>query len=787
MADLLSTGISGVRSYQRALATVGNNIANVDTDGYSRQRLEIQQNTSDLGGTISIGNGARAVQVQRIYDSFATASLRSNTSQLAQHEAVLKYAQQLENTLADKQLSLSTVIDSFYAAVQEVTISPASSTARQSMLNTGHSVVSQFQAIGAQISRVDADSLADVESKTDALNRMADQLASVNSSLSRTIDKAKQPSELLDMRDKLLQDMSKLLRIHAVESDNGMVDVHIGEVASGQLLVDGKSTNVIGVQANPDNPEQAMLVLDPALNREHVKSVAGGEIGGIMSFRRETLQNLRDDLDGIATAFVNKNNEVHKLGINAHGEFGGELFSVANVFTLNAGLNQGNALVHISTESNVSVARTPMQLSYNGGDQTWTLSNQASKQSTTGRGELTLNGVTVSITGKPVDGDVFTLEPSKRAIDAIEVAIADQAGIAAGGALSVGRNSANDTETRILLDHQQVPSLPAMDTSMDDLLRNNIAEVAGTSVMASSRPAFVIPAYTNNARFYLDNESLGADVKLQVFTREGRQLFGEPLPEADQSQMLSTTNGFSITAQYNTDYLNKSGADGYMDGNFVVSNPSQGDSRQHFSLQGNLGEDLIVFVTGTGSGHMSAQWGEITPPDPREVLRQNIDIRMGANNSYQLLDADTGTSIANGTLLGNQIEHNGWRVSFEGPVNDGNVFHVRGNDYLSGDNRTMLAMAELQSDKAVFGGRGDFTEVYTDVIGGLGNQVVQASISVSAQQIMVDQAQEQRDQTSAVSLDEEAADLLRFQQAYQASAQVISTANKLFDTILNVG
>ncbi|MDP6167040.1 MAG: flagellar basal body protein, partial [Gammaproteobacteria bacterium] len=85
MADLLSTGISGVRTYQRALATVGNNIANVDTDGYSRQRLEIVENSSSGSGVLNIGSGARAVQVKRIYDNFVTSSLRINSSQLAQH------------------------------------------------------------------------------------------------------------------------------------------------------------------------------------------------------------------------------------------------------------------------------------------------------------------------------------------------------------------------------------------------------------------------------------------------------------------------------------------------------------------------------------------------------------------------------------------------------------------------------------------------------------------------------------------------------------------------------
>ncbi len=495
---------------------------------------------------------------------------------------------------------------------------------------------------------------------------------------------------------------------------------------------------------------------------------------------------MRDDLHHIAKVFVNENNAVHELGIDAHGKFGGDLFSLANVFSVEAGLNKGNASVHISTLSDVVVDKLPMELRYDGDSQQWVLTNLISNASVSGSNELILGGVKVKISGQPETGDIFSLVPNKRAIDAISVAVQDQSAIAAGGAVSVARSSTNTNETRIVLNQYSPPAATAADTSMDDLLRNNKAQVAGTSILPASSPAFVIPANTQNPRLYLDNEGVGADVQLQVFTRAGRQIYGEALTASEQGQLVNTNNGFTATASYNSDYLNETGESAYMDGQFIVTNEDDDDTRQYFELQGYLGEDLIVFVTGTGAGHMSAQWDDLAEVDPRDVLRQDIDIQFSSATSYQLIDSTTGTSIASGTLLNNSISHNGWQVSFEGPVVDGNEFHVTGNTYMAGDNRNMLAMASLQSDKSAFSGRGDFAEVYTDVIGVLGNRVVQTSISVDAQRIMVEQAEDQRNQISAVSLDEEAADLLRFQQAYQASAQVISTASKLFDTILNV-
>jgi flagellar hook-associated protein 1 FlgK len=226
-----------------------------------------------------------------------------------------------------------------------------------------------------------------------------------------------------------------------------------------------------------------------------------------------------------------------------------------------------------------------------------------------------------------------------------------------------------------------------------------------------------------------------------------------------------------------------------MDANVTVTNPTSGDTRDYFAMAGSLKEDLLVFVTGTGSAEVSGQWGSLATVDLRDQLRQNIDVQFAADAStYVLKDVTTNTNIASGTFTaGSTIEHNGWKVSFDGVIKANDKFSIRGNSYQAGDNRNLLNIIDLQGNKDIFSGRGDFTEVYTDVIGNLGNSVVQSAVSRDAQQIIFDQAQAKRDETSAVSLDEEAADLLRFQQAYQASAQIISTANKLFDTILGIG
>ena len=645
MADLLSTGISGVRTYQRALATVGNNIANVDTDGYSRQRLDIADKTSVNEGGLNIGNGVTAVRVQRSYDSFVAENLRSSQSQLSKHQTTLDYTTQLENLLADQQLSLSSSVDGFFAAVQEVSVSPSSGSARQNMLNLAQTTASQFNTVGAQLARIEQTSYNDIQAKVSQLNQFASQLANINSSLNKASNINKQPNQLLDLRDTLIQDMSKLMRVVAVERANGSVDVHMGDVPSGQYLVQGNKSNRVTIARSATNPEEAVLMATVGNSSQALNQPVGGSIAGIAEFRGHALTSLRNELDALVQVFVGEVNAAHTLGIDAQGQFGGDLFSLANIYAVTPGTNTGTAAVTLSAVPNATIDKLAMNLSYSSSTGLYTLADAAdAAQFVTGTSELTLAGVKVTLSGVPQDGDSFSLTSNKRPIDALQALVTNHTHIASGAPVSVSRTSVNTSATRMVLEGYSKP----------------VATAANTAIGA---------------------------------------------------------------------------------------------------------------------------------PDRREALRQNIDIEFAADaTAYILKDVATSSTIASGTYTpGSTIEHNGWKVSFNGTIEANDSFTVRGNNtYQAGDNRNLLSLISLQGNKDIFNGGGDFTQVYTDTISHLGSSLVQSAVGRDAQQIIVDQAQAKRDETSAVSLDEEAANLLRFQQAYQASAQIISTANKLFDTILDI-
>jgi len=120
------------------------------------------------------------------------------------------------------------------------------------------------------------------------------------------------------------------------------------------------------------------------------------------------------------------------------------------------------------------------------------------------------------------------------------------------------------------------------------------------------------------------------------------------------------------------------------------------------------------------------------------------------------------------------------------PVVDalGNPVYVTINGAMPGDNRNALQLADLKDKLSMLGGKASFNDAYAQIVSGVGTLTQSAQFSSSAQETLLNQAKGARESLAGVNLDEEAANLIKFQQAYQASAQSISVARSLFDTLL---
>ncbi len=206
-------------------------------------------------------------------------------------------------------------------------------------------------------------------------------------------------------------------------------------------------------------------------------------------------------------------------------------------------------------------------------------------------------------------------------------------------------------------------------------------------------------------------------------------------------------------------------------------------------IQGQPNEDLLVFVTGAGEAKLSATYTG-KPVDPRQALRlQPLQIKFDAADHYTIVDTATNTVVASqkfdATKLNDGISYQGLKVSFTSPPKSGDIFTIDGNRDGTGNNQNILDLVDLQKAPVMGSGK-TLGEAYIDQVNDMGNVARQASIAQSALKVVNDQAVSARDQVSGVSMDQEAADLIRFQQAYQASAKVLQVASQIFDSILQV-
>jgi flagellar hook-associated protein FlgK len=201
-------------------------------------------------------------------------------------------------------------------------------------------------------------------------------------------------------------------------------------------------------------------------------------------------------------------------------------------------------------------------------------------------------------------------------------------------------------------------------------------------------------------------------------------------------------------------------------------------------------EDLLVFASGPeGAAFELGATYTRGSRDPVTSLRQEpFEVVFTAADRYEIRDLSTNTVVSErryDPLLG--VSYRGLTLTLNAEPLAGDRFLVDGNQDGIGNNQTALRLAALQNERIVGGGSGyTLSEAYGNLVGDIGNTAFQASISQKALEVVKDQAVQARDKVSGVSLDQEAADLIRYQQAYQASAKVMQTANTLFDAILGI-
>lgn len=443
MTDLLRIGLSALLAQQRALATTSNNIANANTAGYSRQRVEMSERTAERMGNDAVGTGVQAGNTRRVTDDIIADQLRIAASGFNRADAFAGMAQALDDLLASDQTGLASTLQSFSNAVQGVANEPSSTSARQALLSDARNLISRFAMMDKRMSELGSEVSSRLAATTTEINSLGAGIADINGQILQAGTAAS--PELLDQRDRMLERLSELVQVDTAMQRDGTLSVFIG---TGQVLVLGTQSSTLAVTPGTIDATQPQIVIrGSGQDLAITQFVTGGELGGLLDFNRELLQPARSELGRLAVGLADAVNTVHRNGMDLDGQLGGDFFSVAPPQTSAATTNAGTGTVAATITAAAALQPTNYRLTWTGSAYTLQRTDNGAVVTMTGAGTagspFVADGLSIVVGGTPTAGDQFLIRPLEHVAGSMQLLVNNVSDVAAAAPTRTNASLAN--------------------------------------------------------------------------------------------------------------------------------------------------------------------------------------------------------------------------------------------------------------------------------------------------------------------------------------------------------
>ncbi len=661
---LINIGLSGLTAAQTSLSTTGQNIANANTEGYSRQRTEQATQQPNFTGGGFVGAGVQITAIDRLFNEFLNEELRLAGQDLQQSQAYLTQAEQLDSILASSNTSLTASLERFFGSLSTASEDPQSDATRQLVLSEAEGLADRFNVLYQGIANQNGFINNQVEALVSQVNQLVSNVANLNDSVAAAFSNGRQPNDLIDQRDLTIRELSELVGITTSPQANGIVNLFIG---TGQPLVVGSDVTELGTTTSLDAGFQ-LSIIQPRSGTDISNIVSGGELGGLLAYQRELVIPALNDLGRLALVTADAVNQQQAQGLDLAGNFGEIIFSEINTPSsqrsrVTADLNNGgNAVLEVEITDSSALTASDYTLRTNSGNY-----------------EL--------------------------------VRLSDRSVVASG----------------------TIP-LPTTISLPDE----------GIDIHLAAGAAF------NGDAFFISPTRLAAGQIERVLNEPSQLAFAAPLRA---SASLQNRGDLNISQP-------------------IVTSPVDGANQPLLTTGGAVPFELTY-------NELTDDWQVTNLPVGFIATPTDLAFTPGVNNNLSL-------TITGG---GNSIELN---FDISGRPENGDSITIDPNLDGVADNRNALALVALQtanlvrSSPAVTGANQSLVDNYGQLVEEVGVVTAQRKIETEANQSIFDQAFNNREEISGVNLDEEAANLIRFEQAYSASSQVIAIARELFDRILQI-
>ena len=452
MASIYDVGSSALNSMQRAIATTGHNIANVNTEGYSRQEVLLGTRTPEKVGQVEIGTGVEVSNIRRAHDHFLMRDVQSRSSSNGYFQLYAKTAQNIDGLLADPSTGIAPAMDKFFAAMEAVASNPSSTPERQVLISEAEMLTQRFNYVDTRLSEFAGELNTRIANMTDDINALAIDIAQLNESIvSLSSGSRGMPNDLLDRRDQAITDLSKLISVQTATQEDGSVNVLIGK---GQRLVIGNNAEQLRMvlPAAQDGPSQLFISMPSGAESEVTSKLTGGELGGVLDAGAKLINKARREIGLLAIGIAETFNRQHSQGSDLNGNQGEAFFSNLGATVTGSRDNSGLLTVTANITQEQNLTGDGYSIRYeDAGIRLTNLSSGESQIVDAGVFELPGLNITIPDQVDGVNGDTFFIEPTLGAASSMGLALSDPSKIAAanfGSAVGDNRNMLSLIELR---------------------------------------------------------------------------------------------------------------------------------------------------------------------------------------------------------------------------------------------------------------------------------------------------------------------------------------------------
>lgn len=331
MSGILNTGTRALQANQTALQTAGNNIANVNTKGYSRQSVVLATVEGQFTGGGYVGKGVEVQTIQRNFSAFLTRqSALAGSTQAADNARVDKLTQ-LESIFSGGSTGLGASINDMLNSFSDVASAPTDLTARTVALTRIDETAARMRSSSQRLDDLQQGVTQELDQKVTAINSLAQNIAEVNGQIARVKGNGQTPNDLLDKRDQLVRELNTYVQTSSIPADDGTLGIFIG---GSQALVLGTTAAPVSI-VKDDFGDTLTSKLAITRNGQSVtldeKNLGGGEVSGLLRFQNSDLVEGRNLLGRLTLAVGTAMNTQHNLGLDLDGNPGGNLFSIVSI------------------------------------------------------------------------------------------------------------------------------------------------------------------------------------------------------------------------------------------------------------------------------------------------------------------------------------------------------------------------------------------------------------------------------------------------------------------------